>query len=137
MASAPTEEYKLSISHAFHKADIDFSEDGVKAAAVTVFVSRALGAPKPKITYPIDIIINKPFMFIIRDKATKDIWFTGTVYEPNLWEENKATYNPVYTCIAASLGYPCCQNTCKVVYNDGEYIWGVENGDWCGLDYGC
>jgi len=42
----------------------------------------------------IDITINKPFMFLIRDKATKDIWFTGTVYEPNLWENDEESYRP-------------------------------------------
>jgi len=31
-------------------------------------------------------------MFIIRDKNTKDNWFTGTVYEPNLWEKDRTSY---------------------------------------------
>jgi hypothetical protein len=31
-------------------------------------------------------------MFIIRDKNTKDVWFTGTVYEPVLWDEVKDDY---------------------------------------------
>ena len=35
---------------------------------------------------PIRININKPFMFVIKDKTTNDIWFVGTVYEP---EESK------------------------------------------------
>jgi len=43
----------------------------------------------PKRKNPVNIIINQPFMFVIRDKNTKDIWFTGTVYEPNLWENDK------------------------------------------------
>jgi hypothetical protein len=33
-------------------------------------------------------------MFIIRDKNTQDIWFTGTVYEPNKWEDEKEDYEP-------------------------------------------
>jgi len=49
-------------------------------------------AMMPKIKQPVNIIIDKPFMFVIRDKATKDIWFTGTVYEPNSWENDKASY---------------------------------------------
>ena len=79
------------VSDALHKADIEFTEKGVKAAAVTVMpVMTATSMPKPK--SPIIITIDKPFMFVIRDKATKDIWFTGTLYEPNSWENDKAKY---------------------------------------------
>jgi len=31
-------------------------------------------------------------MFTIRDKNTKNIWFTGTVYEPKFWENEKRNY---------------------------------------------
>ncbi len=82
---------KLYVSDALHKANIDFTEKGVKAAAVTAFVmetSAMLEEPKQ----PVEIIINKPFMFLIRDKNTKDIWFTGTVYEPNNWEKDEMEY---------------------------------------------
>jgi len=89
MAVAHNPEDKLYVSDAFHKADIEFSEDGIKAAAVTVFVMSRVGSARPVQTYPVNIVIDKPFMFIIRDKATKDIWFTGTVYEPNLWDNNE------------------------------------------------
>jgi len=43
---------------------------------------------------PVEVVINKPFMFVIRDKSTKDIWFTGTVYKPNSWEDDKENYEP-------------------------------------------
>ena len=76
------------IQDALHKANIDFSNDGIKAAAATV-VSGGLGAafsfdyewevPVEKI----DITFNKPFFFIIRDKSTGEIWFAGTVYHPS------------------------------------------------------
>jgi len=85
----------LYVSAALHKADIEFTEKGVKAAAVTVF-GMTDGAFMPRITYPVDVIINKPFMFLIRDKDTKDIWFTGTVYEPNKWEDDEEEYEPDY-----------------------------------------
>jgi len=87
-------EKKLYVSDALHKADIEFTERGVKAAAVTVMIMNMVGSAMPVPKFPIDIIINKPFMFIIRDKATKDIWFTGTVYEPNLWENDRSDYSP-------------------------------------------
>lgn len=81
----------LYVGKALHKADIDFSEKGVKAAAVTVFgiMDYAMAIKEePKV-----ININKPFLFIIRDKSTKESWFTGTVYEPNLWENDIQEYN--------------------------------------------
>jgi len=83
------------VSDALHKADIEFTEKGVKAAAVTVMaMSVATAMPQPK--NPIIITIDKPFMFVIRDKTTKDIWFTGTVYEPNSWENDKESYSPSF-----------------------------------------
>ena len=30
----------------------------------------------------IDLTFANPYMFIIRDKDTGEVWFTGTVYEP-------------------------------------------------------
>jgi len=95
MANPVADDINLYVSDALHKADIEFSEDGIKAAAVTVFIM-ALGATSSNVrpAPPRIININKPFMFIIRDKDTKDIWFTGTVYEPNLWENDKEAYEP-------------------------------------------
>lgn len=81
----------LYVSDALHKANIDFSEKGVKAAAVTVFaVMDATAMMEPK--QPIEVKIDKPFVFLIRDKETKEIWFVGTVYEPNSWEKDKTEY---------------------------------------------
>jgi len=93
--SKMTEE-ELYVSEALHKADIEFSEDGIKAAAVTVFAMGDLdGPPDEEEKHPINIIIDKPFMFVIRDRETKDIWFTGTVYKPNSWENDKKKYEPI------------------------------------------
>ena len=81
----------LYVYDALHKADIEFTEKGVKAAAVTVFVMYDKSAIAEPIR-PEEIKIDKPFLFLIRDKETKEIWFVGTVYEPNLWENDKAEY---------------------------------------------
>jgi len=83
---------KVYISDALHKADIEFNEKGVKAAAVTVVptVMELISSFQTDET----IYIDKPFMFIIRDKQTKDIWFTGTVYEPNSWANDAESYKP-------------------------------------------
>lgn len=82
---------KLYVGAAIHKADIDFTEKGVKAAAVTVFgmVNESIVVTPTK---PEEIRIDKPFLYVIRDKDTGEVWFVGTVYEPNSWEEDKAEY---------------------------------------------
>lgn len=86
-----TDKSEFYVSEALHKANIDFSEKGVKAAAATViYITEGMAFEEEK---PIEININKPFMYIIRDKETNEIWFVGTVYKPNLWENDKADYD--------------------------------------------
>lgn len=86
-----TDKSEFYVSEALHKANIDFSEKGVKAAAATViYMTDGMALEEEK---PIEININKPFMYIIRDKETNEIWFVGTVYQPNLWENDKADYD--------------------------------------------
>ena len=78
------------VGDALHKADIEFSEEGIRAAAVTAFTMET-SAMKDE-TKPEEIKIDRPFLYFIRDKETNEIWFTGTVYEPNSWEEDKGEY---------------------------------------------
>ena len=78
---------KTAIEGATHKATIDFSNDGIKAAAVTEEggYGNASGGFDYIYDVPIeyiDITFNKPFMFLIRDKSSKEVWFAGTVYNP-------------------------------------------------------
>ena len=90
-------EIGLHVSKAIHQADIKFSEEGIRAAAVTIFAMDKNSMLLPEYQ-PITVRIDKPFMFLIRDKATGEIWFVGTMYEPNLWENDKSeyTYNLEY-----------------------------------------
>ena len=81
------ENEKQCISSASHKAKIEFSNDGIKAAAATQ--AGGSGATGGGFNYlyeipteEIDITFDKPFMYIIRDKDTGEVWFTGSVYEP-------------------------------------------------------
>ena len=80
----------LYVAEALHKADIEFSEEGVKAAAVTVMAMYAKSAIETR--EPVYVTFDKPFLFVIRDKNSGDIWFVGTVYEPNLWENDRPDY---------------------------------------------
>ena len=74
------------IADALHAANIEFTEYGIKAAAVTV--GGGLGGLEP-CTYTekmkvkeINMTFDKPYMYIIRDKKTGEVWFVGSVTEP-------------------------------------------------------
>ncbi len=82
---------RLYVGDALHKADIDFSEEGIRAAAVTVLTMRTT-VMLPDDDQPEEIKIDKPFLYFIRDKQTNEIWFVGTVYEPNSWDEDIEEY---------------------------------------------
>lgn len=75
------------INSAAHKAKIEFSNDGIKAAAATK--EGGAGSTGGGFNYlyevpteEIDITFDKPFIYIIRDKSTGEVWFMGSVYEP-------------------------------------------------------
>lgn len=81
----------LYVSDALHKANIDFSEKGVKAAAVTVMVMMEKAMVMEE-KHPEELKFDKPFLYLIRDKENGEIWFVGALYEPNLWENDKDDY---------------------------------------------
>ena len=85
-----TDKKPCYVDDTLHKAKIDFSEKGIKAAAATVIMLTCGAASVEE--KPVDITIDKPFMYVIRDKKTGEIWFAGTVYEPDLWEDVKGDY---------------------------------------------
>lgn len=79
---------EATINKAEHKSNIDFSNEGIKAAAAAFLGGSGGGDPEfdYKFKVPIktiDLQFNKPFLFLIRDKDTNEIWFTGTVYTPS------------------------------------------------------
>jgi len=68
-----------------HVANIDFSNNGITAAAVTGMGGR--GAAWGGFDYvwdvpveKIDMTFDQPFMYLIRNKRTGEVWFTGAVY---------------------------------------------------------
>ena len=80
-----------SIDSAKHKATIEFSNEGIKAsAAFTVGGAGDAGCGFEYIfdvpVEKIDLTFDKPFLFLIRDKDSGEVWFTGTVYEPIKYE---------------------------------------------------
>lgn len=74
----------IFVGEVIHKTHIDLNEKGTKAAAVTyagIFSNGAMSEEKRKV----NIIFNKPFIYMIRDSKTRELLFFGTVYEPNQW----------------------------------------------------
>lgn len=68
----------LFISSVLHKAFIEVTEKDTEAAAATavqIKVSSAFGQLPPR---PKEVKVDRPFMFVIRDKLMKEILFIGT-----------------------------------------------------------
>lgn len=84
-----TKEKEGYIDSVTHKANIEFSNQGIKAAAATEgggFGSTSCGF-EYKYDVPIEIIdltFDQPYMFLIRDKTTGEVWFSGKVYQPTI-----------------------------------------------------
>lgn len=78
---------KNYIEQAKQKINIEFANEGIKAAAVTEIGDYGMGVCGFDYFYDIpvekiNLDFDKPYMFIIRDKNSGEVWFTGTVYKP-------------------------------------------------------
>jgi len=65
-----------------------------------------------------------------------NIWGTDAV-NGNKCIVDKTTecnYTLQTTCRSAKIGYSCCKETKDVVARDPYGFWGVENGQWCGIN---
>ena len=67
----------LAISDILHKAFIGVDEAGTEAAAATAVIVGETSVPTP-----IEVTVNKPFVFFIRDRATNTVLFLGRVTDP-------------------------------------------------------
>lgn len=71
------ESQSLSISRVIHKTFIDVNEKGTEAAAVTVVEIRETSSAGP-----VPFEVNKPFLFVIREKTSNALVFMGKVGQP-------------------------------------------------------
>jgi serpin B len=67
----------LTIGDVFHKAFIAVDEAGTEAAAATAVVMEARSLP----IFDIELTIDRPFIYVIRDKETDSILFVGRVVD--------------------------------------------------------
>lgn len=70
------------ISEAQQKAFVEANEQGTEAAAVTEFytLSAGIAVEKPK---PFEMVVDRPFLFLIVDRGTSSILFMGLIVDPN------------------------------------------------------
>ena len=69
----------LVISKVFHKAFVSVDEEGTEAAAATAVAMVTSSRPEPQ-----PVVIDRPFIFLIRDIATGAIIFVGRVVDPSV-----------------------------------------------------
>jgi serpin B len=79
MAPREPEEY-LCISEIFHQAFLALDEDGTEAAAATAVVIGGRGISRP--TTPIEIMVDRPFVFAIQHRPSGACLFLGQVVDP-------------------------------------------------------
>ncbi|HYI25953.1 MAG TPA: serpin family protein [Thermomicrobiales bacterium] len=70
----------LVIGGVLHKAFIDLNEHGTEAAAATVVIMEATSAQEDE---PIELAIDRPFVFAIRDTESGSLLFVGRVLDPS------------------------------------------------------
>ena len=71
---------KLFISDVYHKAFVAVDEAGTEAAAATAVVMKLTAMP----AQPVEVKVDRPFLFLIRDIQTGAILFVGRVMNPAL-----------------------------------------------------
>jgi serine protease inhibitor len=66
----------LAISDVLHKAFVAVNEDGTEAAAATAVIIGNTSVPQTNVK------LDRPYIFIIRDKITKTVLFIGRIQDP-------------------------------------------------------
>jgi serpin B len=72
----------LSVSEVIHKAFLSLDEKGTEAAAATAVMmapTSAATAPRPK---PVEVYVNRPFLFAIQHRPSGACLFVGRVVDP-------------------------------------------------------
>lgn len=77
--SGMTGNRELFIAEVIHKTFISVDEAGTEAAAATAVVMKEIAAPLE----PIEVTIDHPFIFLIRDIETGTILFVGRIVNPS------------------------------------------------------
>ena len=71
------------ISNVLQKTFIEVNETGTEAAAATVIVGDDCDAPEEIPPLVVDVNVNRPFFYCIRENKTGTNLFMGQVLNPN------------------------------------------------------
>ena len=71
---------QLFVSEVKQKSFVEVNEEGTEAAAVTALIMRSQAIIEP--VRPFEMIVDRPFFFVIGDDQTRSILFMGLVYDP-------------------------------------------------------
>jgi len=78
--SGMTGNRELFIGDVVHKAFVSVDEAGTEAAAATAVIMELTAAPQP----PLEVTVDRPFIFFIRDIETGTVLFAGRVMDPSV-----------------------------------------------------
>jgi serine protease inhibitor len=70
----------LFVSEVKQKSFVEVNEEGTEAAAVTTVRMTLSAMPVPRNAF--NMIVDRPFLFIITDDQTKSVLFMGVIYDP-------------------------------------------------------
>jgi len=73
----------LFIGDVIHKAFVSVDEAGTEAAAATAVVMMPTAGPPEEPEEAVEVTVDRPFIFLIRDIETGAIVFVGRVVNPN------------------------------------------------------
>ncbi|MFA5054783.1 MAG: serpin family protein [Dehalococcoidia bacterium] len=77
--SGMTGNFDLFIGDVLHKAYVSVDEEGTEAAAATAVIMQLTAMPAE----PVQMTVDRPFIFLIRDIETGTILFVGRVMDPS------------------------------------------------------
>lgn len=76
---------ELYLTDTLHRTYLELGENGTMAADVSLKTQYPLDADEGK--EKIEVNFNKPFIYLIKEKNSTNLWMFGIVYEPMLWDE--------------------------------------------------
>jgi serpin B len=79
--SGITTQQSLKIDDVIHQANITVDEVGTEAAAATAVTLEPTSGPPPN---PVQFIVDRPFLFAVRERASGAVLFAGRVADPSI-----------------------------------------------------
>ena len=70
------------IDQVLHRATADVNEEGTEAAAATVTMMLAAALRRQRPEPEFEMIVDRPFLFVIRHQASGNVLFVGSVVDP-------------------------------------------------------